>query len=298
MPIEQGRKNMEKENLLKRLLTFFIGVPLVVVIVLFLPFCGHLPLNIVVILFSAIGAAEFSSMLEKKQLSVTKIESFILGALAPAALTLTASFNCPQWVVPLILMTGACWVLLSRAFSGMEKIDSVTDRLASGFSVMVYPGFFMYWLVRMTLWENSGVVILIFLMIILGNDSAAWLAGSLFGKKNRGIIAASPNKSAAGFIGGIAGSIIISVGAALIVPDVFITRANSCALFAAILIGICTGIAATLGDLAESAIKRSCGVKDSGNLMFGRGGVLDSIDSIAVGAPVFFLLFNALFINT
>lgn len=284
-------------QLIKRLLTFFIGVPAVVVIVLFLPLYRHLPLNIVVIIFSGIGAVEFSMMLEKKQLFFTKIESFILGALAPAAVTLTISLNCPQWIVPLMLMAGAGWALLSRVFSGLEKMETVTNRIAAGFSVLIYPGFFMYWLVKMTAWENSGVVILIFLMIAFGNDSAAWLSGNLFGANNRGIIAASPNKSIAGFIGGIAGTVIVAGGAALIVPGVFVTRADSPAVLTAILLGVCTGIASALGDLGESAIKRSCGFKDSGKLMFGRGGVLDSIDSISAAAPVFFLLYSVFFIN-
>ena len=290
-------KDQKMKKLIERLLTFFIGIPAVVVVVLFLPFRQHLPLNIVVIIFSAIGAFEFSSMLKKKQLYITKIESLFLGALAPAALTLSISFNIPQWIVPLLIMTGIGWTLLSRVFSSLEKMETITNRLAAGFSVMIYPGFFMYWLVKMTSWENSGVIILIFLMIVLGCDASAWLAGSLFGTNNRGIIAASPNKSIAGFIGGITGSIIVAGGAALIIPGVFVTHAELSAVFSAILLGICTGIAASLGDLAESAIKRSCDTKDSGKLMFGRGGVLDSIDSIAFSAPVFFLLFSVFFIN-
>ena len=286
--------------LLKRLLIFFIGIPAVVVLVLFLPFQKHLVLNIAVIIFSGIGAVEFSQMLEKKQLYVSKIESFILGALAPAALTLNICFNFPEWIIPLFIMTGACWALLSQAFSRLEKMETVTNHLAACLSILIYPGFFLYWIVKMTAWENSGAILL-FLFISFGSDSAAWLLGNLFGANNRGIIAASPNKSIAGFIGGMAGSIIVSGAAAFLFPSVFPAHneyANiSGLLTAAILLGFITGIAAALGDLAESAIKRSCGLKDSGNLMPGRGGILDSIDSIAVASPVFYLLFNVLFIN-
>jgi phosphatidate cytidylyltransferase len=155
----------------------------------------------------------------------------------------------------------------------------------------------MYWLVFMNTWENSGALILIFLMITLGGDSAAWLFGTLFGATNLGIIPASPNKSIAGFAGCIFGSITVSLGAALIVPSIFIPRFSFSILAAAVIIGICTGIFTALGDLSESAIKRSCGFKDSGNIMLGRGGVLDSIDSIAVAAPVFYLFFNIFFIT-
>jgi len=288
------------DTLLKRLLIFFIGIPAVVVLVVFLPFQKNLPLNIAVIIFSSIGALEFSKMLEKKGLRFSKIESLILGALAPAALTLNICFNFPEWTIPLFIMAGSCWALLSQAFSSLEKMENVTNRLAAGFSLLIYPGFFMYWIVKMAAWENPGAILL-FLFISFGSDSTAWLFGNLFGANNRGIVAASPNKSIAGFIGGMIGSIIISGGAALLFPAVFLVCNGYTSIPGlvpmAILLGFFTGIAAALGDLAESAVKRSCGVKDSGNLMPGRGGILDSIDSIAVASPVFYLLFNLFFVN-
>jgi phosphatidate cytidylyltransferase len=142
-------------------------------------------------------------------------------------------------------------------------------------------------------WNNSGAIFL-FLVIVFANDSLAWLAGNLFGKNNRGLIPASPNKSIAGFIGGLIGSVIVCVCAAKFFPSVFPSYTiggEPLMISLAVILGICTGIVATLGDLAESAIKRSCDVKDSGNIMLGRGGILDSIDSIAVAAPVYFILF-------
>jgi len=283
--------------LLNRLLIFFIGVPAVVVLVMFLPFQKYLSLNIAVIVFSAIGAVEFSQMLEKKNLSISKIESFLLGALAPAALTLNLCFNFPEWTIPLFIMAGSCWALLSRVFSKLEKLETVANRLAACLSSLIYPGFFLYWIVKMTAWGNPSAILL-FLLITFTNDSAAWLAGNLFGANNRGIIAASPNKSIAGFVGGLTCSIAISVLAALLFPSIFPAQNATAGLVTkAIILGLFTGIAAVLGDLAESAVKRSCGVKDSGSVMPGRGGVLDSIDSIAVAAPVFYLLFSIFFIG-
>jgi phosphatidate cytidylyltransferase len=152
----------------------------------------------------------------------------------------------------------------------------------------------------MNIWENSSAVIL-FLLITFGNDSIAWLAGTLFGKNNRGLIPASPNKSIAGFLGGFFGTLIISTGAAYLFPEIFSIGVNTAPvsglLVKAAILGLCTGIFAALGDLCESAIKRSCGFVDSGKIILGRGGVLDSIDSIAVAAPVYFLLFSLFFTN-
>ncbi len=284
-------------KLTERLLVFFLGIPAVCALVFLLPFYRHLPLNIVVILFSAAGAVEFSAMLEKKLIRISKIEAFILGALLPLASTLNVSLDFPNWIIPVTLMTGALWALLSHVFSGPGDVDTIIYRLAGCFCVMCYPGFFMYWMVRMHIWENSGAVVFLFLLITFLNDSIAWLFGTLFGANNRGIITVSPNKSIAGFIGGLFGSVVISIGAVLLVPSVFSVSGSpvSALLPKAIILGVFTGIFASLGDLAESAIKRSCDVKDSGNLMLGRGGILDSIDSVAIAAPVFFMLYNIFF---
>jgi len=283
-------------KLTERLLIFFLGVPAVFALVYLLTFIHNLPLNIVIIIFSGMGALEFSSMLEKKQMRLVKAESFILGCLAPLAATLTVSLNFPEWVIPIIIMTGAAWALLSRVFSRKREMETVIYQLTGGFSLMIYPGFFMFWLVKMNAWENPGAVLL-FLFITFGSDSFAWLMGSLLGANNRGLIPASPNKSIAGFISGILGSIIVAAGAALLFPSVFSGKYDSFSTLVplAVLLGFCTGIAGMLGDLAESAIKRSCDFKDSGKLMLGRGGILDSIDSIAAAAPVFYMLYKFIF---
>ena len=285
------------KKIIERLLIFLIGVPAITALVLLLPFKNNLILNLVIIFFSGIGAIEFSSMLEKKQMRISKVESFILGALAPLSLTLHISFGLPEFIVPISVMTGAGWVLLSRIFSRSAEIENITNKIIGGFSLLVYPGFFMYWLIKMSGWENPLAVIL-FLFITFGNDSAAWLFGSLFGKNNRGIIAVSSNKSIAGFIGGLFGSVLIAVAAVYFLPVIYTSDTAltaSTLLPLAVIIACCTGIAASLGDLAESAIKRSCDFKDSGNFMLGRGGVLDSIDSIVVAAPVFYVLFTIFF---
>jgi len=285
------------KKLIERLLIFFLGVPAVFALVYFFTFMRSLPLNIIVIIFSGLGAIEFSQMLEKKQMRLSKAESFILGILAPLAVTLTVSFNFPDWVIPLILMTGSGWVLMSRVFSRKTEMENVIYRLTGGFSVMIYPGFFMYWIIKMSAWENPAAILL-FLFVTFGSDSVAWLLGSLLGANNRGIIPVSPNKSIAGFIGGLLGSCIVAAAAALLFPFIFPNNYDSVSTFVllAALLGFCTGIAGMLGDLAESAIKRSCDFKDSGNMMLGRGGILDSIDSIAAAAPVFYVLFKIIFL--
>jgi phosphatidate cytidylyltransferase len=280
-------------TIIKRLLVFFIGVPAFVFLINFLPFLKHLPFNIVVIVFSTLGAVEFSAILEKKQMRVSKIEAVAFGSFMPLAVTLIICFGFPEWIIPLFIMTGASWVILSLAFTNSANMENVLGRLAGCLSLIIYPGLFMSWIVRLSIWENSGAILL-FMLITFSNDSAAWLAGSLLGAKNKGIFAASPNKSIAGYIGGLAGAVLLSTLAAFLTPSVF---SGSTDLVKIIMLGVFTAVFGNFGDLAESAIKRSGAVKDSGNMMLGRGGILDSIDSLALSAPVYFLLYNMFFIN-
>jgi len=282
------------KKLIERLLIFIIGLPAVIALVLFLPFLHNLAMNIAVIILSGIGAVEFSAMLKSKQINISKAESFILGAAAPMAMTLNVSFGCPEWIITGIIMTGALWAVMSGVFSRSSEIQTVLNKVIGSFSMLIYPGFFMLWVVRMNLWENNYATLL-FLFLTFACDSLAWLFGTLFGENNRGIIAVSPNKSIAGFIGGLLGPVILALCAALFFPFIFPFETSvSSLLLTAAGLGFCTGIAAVFGDLAESAIKRSSDFKDSGNIMLGRGGILDSIDSIAAAAPVFYLLFNRL----
>ena len=121
-------------------------------------------------------------------------------------------------------------------------------------------------------------------------DSFAWFFGILFGKSTRGFVAASPNKSLVGFIGGIIGSL----GCGFVLKY-FFPAAISISNLNLVILGIITSVSAIIGDLIESVFKRSCDIKDSGNLIPGRGGVLDSIDSVVIAAPIFYIGYNFLF---
>jgi phosphatidate cytidylyltransferase len=109
-------------------------------------------------------------------------------------------------------------------------------------------------------------------------DSAAYFVGRSLGRTKMAPIL-SPKKSWEGFAGGLAASILMAVAA---VP-LFGLPIGS---LPAALIGLVAGIAGPLGDLAESLIKRQVGVKDSGALIPGHGGILDRMDSLLYTAPV------------
>jgi len=289
------------KNIAQRLLVFFIGLPVLFVIALLLPHYHHLAFNLLVAAVSGLGAAEFSGMLSHKKMSIPKKEAAVFGVLPPLTMILIVSFGADVLLIPAVFAAVAIWLLLSRTFSSGDSLENFIYRFAAGLAVLVYPGMLMAWIMGISQREKgAGIIILTFLFMVFSGDGLAWALGMAFGKNNKGLIPASPNKSIAGFIGAIIAPIIISVGAALIWPDVFVPK---CASFpgspaaAGFIVGLLTGIAAILGDLGESAIKRSSGIKDSGSIIPGRGGVLDSIDSIAIAAPVFYLVFNLLFLQ-
>ncbi|MDR3335463.1 MAG: phosphatidate cytidylyltransferase [Treponema sp.] len=281
-------------KLIPRLVIFIIGLPLTFFLVAILPQRHQLAANLTIIILSALGAVEFAELLKKKNNAISSVEAAILGALSPLAMTLSVSFGLNGEVILAAFIIGASWVLLSWVFVKQNKLQDVTGRAAAGFAVMLYPGLFMIWIIRMALLEHSERIILLFLLMVIANDSAAWAAGMLFGKGNRGIIPASPNKSVAGFIGGLVAAMLVGVGAVLLLPEVFHSRRLP-SIGAGIIQGCISGIAASLGDLGESAMKRSSNVKDSGSIIPGRGGVLDTIDSISLAAPVYYAIYWFLF---
>ncbi|MDR3161838.1 MAG: phosphatidate cytidylyltransferase [Spirochaetaceae bacterium] len=281
-------------KIIERFLIFFIGLPLLVCLVLFLPQRHNLALNLVVVLVSALGSVEMAGMLKRKGAPLPPVEAGILGALLPLAMTAVVCFGVDPLFVPGVVMLAVSWLLVSRTLGGAEKLEGLLPLVAAGFSVLIYPGFFLVWIIRLVRYPRGHLIVLIFLLMVFAFDSAAWAAGMLFGKGNRNIIPASPNKSVAGFVGGLAASTLLGLGVVSLLPEPFTPRYIP-GVLSGLILGCLSGFAAAFGDLAESALKRSCGIKDSGALIPGRGGVLDSVDSVAMAAPVYYVLYRFLF---
>lgn len=126
--------------------------------------------------------------------------------------------------------------------------------------------------------------VFVFALMTLGNDSLAWFFGMSLGKR-RNIVQVSPNKSLAGFIGGFLGSLAVGALCFFLFPKI-----GGRGLPALLVTAGFVGVSTIFGDLVESAMKRSAGVKDSSAVVPGRGGVLDSVDSLLFSAPVFVFL--------
>ena len=283
------------KKLIQRLLIFFLGLPLLTALVVFFPYKNHLLLNTMVIITSILGALEFQNILKQKNLYIPPLEAGILGGIFPILAVLFVSFNLiGELGFFLIVMAAAFWLIVSRIFSNKEEQANFINRTAAGFLTMIYPGLFLSWVVILSFFHNSEIILAVFILMVFLNDSLAWTCGMLFGKNNRGLIPASPEKSIAGFIGGLFASVAAGFIAVMLFPDIFVSTINM-PLLSGVILGLLTGQASILGDLGESVLKRSANIKDSGILIPGRGGILDSIDSICLAAPVYYFILSILF---
>ncbi|HFK3154247.1 phosphatidate cytidylyltransferase [Citrobacter sedlakii] len=128
--------------------------------------------------------------------------------------------------------------------------------------------------------KQTGALLVLFLVGLTEfNDVAQYIWGKSFGRI-KVTPTVSPNKTLAGLLGGVATTALV----ALLLGPLLTPMSGAMALLSGVIIGV-TGFC---GDVVMSAIKRDCGVKDSGTLLPGHGGILDRLDSLIFTAPVFF----------
>ncbi|MBV8761954.1 MAG: phosphatidate cytidylyltransferase [Deltaproteobacteria bacterium] len=160
-----------------------------------------------------------------------------------------------------------------------RDIPSVASRIAGTITGIVYAGFLTTYLAKLKLIDpkQAGDTVVIVLVVAWLADTGGYFAGRFLGKAKL-YEAVSPKKTWAGAIGGLAGSLV----GVIVMKLAFATYLE---WIDVVLIAIPGGILGQLGDLAESLIKRSVGVKDSGALLPGHGGILDRIDAVLFIAP-------------
>jgi len=149
-----------------------------------------------------------------------------------------------------------------------------------------------YLIATLKLQDGPALVVTVILLTFLF-DTMAFLVGSVSGGGwfSRPLAPnVSPKKSWEGLLGGT----LFTVAASLALVTEFVDPFNGKRLDA-LLLGLVIAVAATLGDLAESVVKRDLGIKDMGTILPGHGGVLDRIDSLLFVAPAVFLLFRVIF---
>ncbi len=276
-------------NLIQRLLLFIIGVPAMLAVVVLLPGARHAAAVFLILILLGGGSFELARILREKGLKVRTPLVVALGLFPPVlafALCLAGDSGGSTGVLGLVglgFALAAVGGFSAFAFAKPQDIPSIISLSSAYGFVLIYPGFLGSLIVLIAAEPRYATESLLsFAFVTFGNDSAAWLTGMTLGRR-RGIVAVSPNKSVAGFIGGMAGSLLCAYLSKLAFP-----RAIGAPFWAIIPFALLIGVAVILGDLFESALKRSAGTKDSGNFVPGRGGFLDSLDSLLFAAPAFY----------
>ncbi|AIQ53296.1 phosphatidate cytidylyltransferase [Paenibacillus sp. FSL R7-0331] len=243
---------------------------------LFLGLCaiGGWSYHLLLTAMALVGLYEFVKMTGLTPFSGTALLGYasIVGFMIPWEL-----LDVPAWLsweqgVWLLLLV----LLLVTVFS-KNKLD--IKLIALLFTGIVYIGTgFSYMGTARAAGDGHGLFwTLMLLCCIWGSDAGAYFVGRSFGK-NKLWPAISPNKTVEGALGGVAISVIISVLFALFAPDLL-------TIGRALLIGLSAAVLGQLGDLVQSAYKRVYGIKDSGSLLPGHGGILDRCDSWIIVFP-------------
>ena len=277
------------KKLLERLIIFFVGGPFILFLIYYLPHYNFLAYHILAYIAGIIANAEIHHILSQK---IKCYPKYFIAAFGIILLTL--SYIAGLGVFPRLFVVHGFWFAalsimafeIRVSFDGDFKYSII--RIISGVFMLAYPwGLLTYFSAATTL-PYANKAIATFFFMTFACDSIAWFFGVLFGKNNRGLIKASPKKSIAGFIGGFAGSLC----AGIIVFFLFKEFKNF--LIGLIVISLLTAAAAIIGDIVESLLKRSADIKDSGRIILGRGGILDSMDSLLFAAPVFYVSYKFL----
>jgi phosphatidate cytidylyltransferase len=245
---------------------------------------------------------EFYGMLDHKGLPNFKITAMICGAVmlcgsfyyyridparaAPNSHFASHSYDFEVAVLLFFLLT----VFTRQMFDGLRDDAPLRTMAYTIFGLLYVLWLYnfitkiVYVVPRSPTGAVTGQFYVLYLVAITKfSDMGAYLTGSLIGRHPL-IPHISPKKTWEGFFGALAFSLLASLGLWKLMP----LHLPGLSFTHAIVLGLLLGFAAVIGDLAESIIKRSTGVKDSGNLLPGIGGALDLVDSLLFTAPLLF----------
>lgn len=234
-------------------------------------------------LFAALGVMEFTKIFQKNPVGMLSLID-CLAAVAIVAVPLGINNNSQTGLTILL-----CTLTFIPAALIIRLVTSLFDLRPNAFmsavqslAAVVYLALPLCCLNLLYNYAGMELVLIMFVMIWI-NDTGAFCFGSLLGKHKMSP-RLSPKKSWEGLIGGFA----CAIGAGIAAYCCY--NPWNFSIICWILLGLLVGVFATWGDLFESLMKRSIGVKDSGHLIPGHGGILDRIDSLLLVAP-FTLLF-------
>ena len=198
---------------------------------------------------------------------------------AAAIIVLVALYG-PGAALPPALVGSA--ILLATVILGRKShLPEAGRHLGVGFSGLIYVPTLVCVLplLKADLGESGGAWLFLTLAIAFASDTMAYTFGRLFGR-HKLYEAVSPKKTIEGSFGGLVGGVMATIGfgSVWMLPELSIPHA--------VALGVGGSVVGQIGDLVESMIKRTHGVKDSGNVLPGHGGMLDRIDALLFVAPL------------
>lgn len=226
--------------------------------------------------FITFALYEFYSMVEKKKITVYKYFGTFLGALVPVFTYLEYNMKTEGVVVFSIVLFAV--FIFARQFAKKDGSDILASTAITLFGILYISWFFTF-IIKLKYLPNGSNLVIFLLLLTEGGDAGAYFVGSMIGKHLL-IPRISPKKTIEGTVGGFVTILVLAVLSKPLLPEMSIWQI----MIAAVLIGVICPI----GDLAESLLKRDCGVKDSGECLPGLGGVLDTIDSLLMTAPMLY----------
>ena len=256
--------------LLKRGLSTLVLLPVFVWIVMGAPIWVF---GATVVLVASLGQWELTGMFERAGIRVFRALGLVGGTLVTASFALPIS---ERFAFTGVLLLTLCAMLWPPREGHIDW---------QGMTVTAFGIAYVNWLLGYAFWlrdlqAGKEWVLLLVLVTWLG-ETAAYLVGSALGRHALAPLI-SPKKT----VEGAAAQLVVSVVAALIARAWFFPALP---LSGAVLVGLMLGVVGQVGDLVESALKRSVGVKDTGRLIPGHGGMLDRVDALLFNAPMVFL---------
>lgn len=256
-----------------RIGTAAVGIPLFLGLI----WAGGLPFGMLAATLALLGFHEFARMWGQKGVRVPAAA----GALACLLLVAAAQFRGAAGLVPALTLGALALVAgMALAYGRYSSQDLI---IALG--GVVYVGWLFAHFVLLRALPQGLYLILGAFLLTWASDTGAYFAGRAFGRRKLAPLV-SPGKTVEGVAGGTA--LAAAVGFFLGQPLLGLPPAGGA------LLGILLAGAAVIGDLAESALKRHAGVKDSGALLPGHGGVLDRFDSALFTVPAAYYVMTLL----
>lgn len=194
------------------------------------------------------------------------------------------------WLEPLALVA-VLTLLLFTVNAFRSPLELVLPETGAGVLLLLYVAYPLTLIPRILAVEDGTALLLFLFLCVWCGDIAALYVGKAFGRRKLAP-AISPNKTWEGTYASVAGSLLFGMGLVFLGDwfsahnSTFTRLHTSWPWWSFALLAILLNVAAQIGDLAESALKRGVGVKDSGTLLPGHGGMLDRIDALLFAAPV------------